>query len=86
MNVRLTRLAELLRRRLRVIADREFRERDPDAHLAVLRDASEALDEEYASLRGTLPARLNHFMQQASYQKALAFIEGDGPALEGSAH
>lgn len=86
MNERLSRLAELLRQRLRVIADHEFRDRDADAHLAALREASEALDEEYAALRGTLPPRLNHFMQQASYQKALAFIEGDDASLEGSAH
>lgn len=86
MNDHYARLAELLRRRLHVIADHEFRDRDPNAHLAALRQASEALEEEYTSLRGSLPARLNHFMRQASYQKALAFIEGDDESLAGSAH
>ena len=86
MNERFSHLAELLRRRLQVIADHKFRDHDPEAHLAALRDASEALEEEYASLRGSLPVRLNHFMQQASYQKALAFIEGDDASLADSAH
>ena len=68
-------LESLLRERLNVIADHALRDQDPAAHLEKLRDAAQALDQEYHSVRATLPARLNHFMQQSSYQKALAFIE-----------
>jgi phytoene dehydrogenase-like protein len=74
-------LAPLLQRRLEIIADQSFRERDADAHLAALREVSEEIDARYASLKKELPARLRHFMEQASYSKALDFIreqEGGG--------
>ena len=68
-------LAELLRQRLHVIADHQWRDRDPAGHLDKLREVSEALAAEHARLRPQLPPRLNHFMTQASYSKALEFIE-----------
>jgi len=69
-----SKLERLLRERLDVIADHALRDRNPAAHLEKLRDVSLALDQEHQTLRGALPARLNHFMQQSSYDKALAFI------------
>jgi hypothetical protein len=67
-------LATLLQKRLDVIADREFRERDADAHLAALREVSEALDATYRTMKPQLPPRLRHFMEQASYTKALEYL------------
>ena len=75
MKLGYSKLEPLLRERLAVIADHALRDRNPTAHLEKLRDVSQALDREYQALRTTLPARLKHFMQQSSYQKALAFIE-----------
>ncbi|RBP44526.1 hypothetical protein DES53_104347 [Roseimicrobium gellanilyticum] len=68
-------LAELLKKRLAVIADHELRQRDAEAHLAALRGVSEAIDAEHQRLRSQLDGRLRHFLQQASYQKALEWIE-----------
>jgi hypothetical protein len=75
MKSKFSNLERLLRDRLNVIADHGLRDRDPAAHLEKLREVSLALDQEYEGLRSGLPARLNHFMQSRSYQKALAFIE-----------
>ena len=68
-------LAGLLRRRLEVIADHAWRDRDADAHLEALQRVSEEIAQSHASLRGTLPPRLEHFMSGCSYDKALDFIE-----------
>ncbi|HSI63212.1 MAG TPA: hypothetical protein VLE43_08830 [Candidatus Saccharimonadia bacterium] len=67
-------LAALLKKRLDVIADNAFRTSDPEAHLTALREVSEAIDAEYQRLRPQLDGRLRHFLQQASYQKALEWI------------
>lgn len=68
-------LAELLQKRLTVIADSELRAKDPEAHLAALREVSEAIEAEHRRLRPQLDGRLRHFLQQASYQKALEWIQ-----------
>jgi hypothetical protein len=68
-------LAAMLRRRLDVIADHAFRDRDPEAHLNALREASEAITAWHDQHRGSLPGRLEHFLSGCSYHKALAFIE-----------
>lgn len=71
-------LAEALRKRLAVIADSALRERDPAAHLAKLRQASERI----LALEKELPAdthpQLRHFFQRCSYDKALLWIEEEG--------
>jgi plasmid stabilization system protein ParE len=77
-----TKLATLLKERLRAIADHELRDRDPAAHLKLLQEASEALEREAARLGRSLPPRLHHFMAQASYGKALEFLEGTPPPRE----
>ena len=68
-------LRQLLRRRLEVIADRDLRERDPAGQLRQLQEVSEAITAEHARLRPQLPPRLNHYLTQASLQKALDWIE-----------
>ncbi len=68
-------LCQLLHRRLEVIADRDLRERDPAGQLRQLQEVSEAIAAEHARLRPQLPARLNHYLTQASLQKALDWLE-----------
>ena len=75
MNPEFTALHALLQRRLEVIADHEFRDRDTSGHLNSLREVSEALAAEHARLRPVLPARLNHFLTQSSLTKALEYLE-----------
>lgn len=58
-----------------MIADHAFRTSDPEAHLTALRKVSEAIDAEYQRLKPQLDGRLRHFLQQASYQKALEWIQ-----------
>lgn len=67
-------LRELLTRRLTIIGDVALRESDPQAHLENLRAVSEALQAWHAQHRSQLPARLNHFMTQASFGKALDYL------------
>jgi hypothetical protein len=76
------RLAQLLRERLAIIADHSLRDSDPAAHLGKLKDVSLAISSLAKELAPTLPPRLNHFMERASYDKALAFLADqpiDGP-------
>jgi hypothetical protein len=67
-------LAALLEKRLEVIADRAFMQRDAEGHLAALRGVSHAIDSLFRELKPELPPRLRHFMEQASYTKALEYI------------
>jgi hypothetical protein len=76
------RLSQLLRERLAIIADHSLRDSDPATHLGKLKDVSLAISSLAKELAPTLPPRLNHFMERASYDKALAFLEDqpiDGP-------
>ena len=68
-------LTDALRERLAVIADRAWYARDPAGHLDRLR----AVSEQIAALRCQLPPpidpQLAHYLDRASYDKALAFLE-----------
>lgn len=68
-------LAEALRARLTVIADRELYARDPAAHLEQLKTASEKISHLGAQLPTSADPRLKHFLERCSYDKALAFLE-----------
>ena len=70
-------LTELLRKRLSVIADHAFRDRDPEAHLAALQEVSMAIMNLHQKLaeESPLPPRLEHFLANCSYDKALDFLE-----------
>ncbi len=82
----LNQLAGLLRRRLGIIADHAWRERDSSAHLAALRQVSLDIDQWTAHHGNGIPTRLAHFLERRSYDKALAFLEtGDNP-IEHHAH
>ncbi len=68
-------LRTLLQRRLDLIADHAFRDRDAAAHLEALKQVSEELGAEHLKLRSQLPPRLNHFLTQASFSKALEYLD-----------
>jgi hypothetical protein len=67
-------LRSLLQRRLDLIADHAFRDRDAAAHLEALKNVSEEIMAEHQRLRSDLPPRLNHFLTQASFSKALDYM------------
>ena len=71
-------LIDLLRRREAVIADHAWRDRDPAAHLDALRAVSEEISAWAAAHRGQADARLRHFLDNASFAKALAWLESGG--------
>jgi hypothetical protein len=70
-------LARALRERLRIIADEASR-RDPQQHMARLRDVSERIEALAANLPRPITPRLAHFLDRRSYDKALEFLEGRG--------
>jgi ERCC4-related helicase len=78
MNDAWPRLGEMLRRRLRLIGDQALRESDPAAQLDQLRRVSEEITEFHRMHQSQLPAKLNHFLERASFQKALEFLDEQG--------
>ncbi|MCB1232790.1 MAG: hypothetical protein KDN19_21275 [Verrucomicrobiae bacterium] len=70
-------LAGLLRRRVEIIRDTEWRDRDPAGHLEGLKTVSESIMAQHEALKGRLPPRLEHFFSNCSYGKALDFIENE---------
>lgn len=68
-------LRVLLQRRIDLIADHAFRDRDAAAHLEALKNVSEEIMAEHQKLRVQLPPRLNHFLTQASFSKALEYLD-----------
>lgn len=83
MSLDFSTLKALLQQRVAVIGDHAMRDADPASHLKALQEVSEAIEAEHQRLRGTLPGRLRHFLEQASYHKALAWIEEEGGAGKG---
>lgn len=68
-------LRTLLQHRIDLIADHAFRDRDPAAHLEALKTVSEEISAEHLRLKPQLPARLSHFLSQASFSKALEYLD-----------
>lgn len=68
-------LAEALRLRRALIADREFYARDPAGHLEQLKDASERITLLTRQLPAPVDPQLAHFLERCSFDKALAFLE-----------
>ena len=64
-------LIALLERRLEVIADADLRVRDPEKQLAELKDVSERISAFYSRHQSLLSPRLNHFLGNCSFDKAL---------------
>ena len=70
-------LAAALRERLAIIRDEESR-RDPEKHIARLREISKKIDNLAAALPKPIDPQLAHFLQRKSYDKALEFLQGRG--------
>lgn len=68
-------LIELLRRRESVIADHAWRDRDSAGHLEALKDVSMAIQAWKEEHDGSIDPRLEHFLGNASFAKALAFLQ-----------
>lgn len=86
-NDSMTRLAEALRHRVQIIADREWAKRDPSGHLDALRQVSGEIDACVAACGSNLSPRLSHFLERRSYEKALTCLEtGEAPPHEHHAH
>lgn len=64
-------LIHLLERRLEVIADQDLRESDPERQLALLQEVSEQISAFQHRHKANLSARLNHFLGNCSFDKAL---------------
>ena len=73
----LSELAQTLRERLAIIGDEESR-RDLSSHLDRLKEVSEKITNLERQLPPTTDARLRHFLQSCSYDKALALLESRG--------
>ncbi len=71
-------LADALRERLAVIADRELYERDPVAHLEKLKAASETITTSAAALPPPVDGDFAHYIHRASYAKALDWLQSRG--------
>jgi hypothetical protein len=67
-------LQALLQKRLDIIADHPFRDRDPAAHLAALKEISEAIQNYAEAHHREFDAKLRHYLTQSSYQKALEHL------------
>jgi hypothetical protein len=70
-----SKLIELLHRRIAIIADHVWRDRDATGHLEALKQVSEEISGWTAAHRTSVDARLRHYLGNASYQKALAHLE-----------
>jgi hypothetical protein len=73
-------LASLLIERESIIADHAWRDRDSSDHLAALIRVSEAINEWTSIHLSTIDPRLQHYLQNASYGKALAHLQSGGTA------
>ena len=70
-------LAEALRERLAVIADRDWFARDATGHLEALKAVSGRIELLAAALPPPLDPQLRHYLDRCSYDKALAFLNGE---------
>lgn len=71
-------LATLLHRRRDIISDHEFRDRDTLGHLEALKEVSEAISAWQEAHKTEISPRLQHFLTNASFDKALVYIESEG--------
>jgi hypothetical protein len=68
-------LTTLLRRRVAIIADHAWRDRDAAEHLEALKSVSEEITTWTLAHRIEVDAQMRHYLANASYQKALAHLE-----------
>ncbi len=79
-------LVSALRSRLEIIADRAWYARDPEGHLNALMAVSAKIESHSAELPAPVHPQLQHYLERRSYDKALAFLEGQPPEDIGHAH
>jgi hypothetical protein len=68
-------LIALLRRRVSIISDHAWRDRDALTHLEALKVVSEEISNWIVSYQEKVDPKLRHYLANASYQKALAHLE-----------
>jgi hypothetical protein len=68
-------LRDALQERLRIVANHDLRDRDPQAHLDQLKIAASRLDAAIARLPAQCDPDLRHYLNRQSYLKALAWLE-----------
>ena len=68
-------LTTLLRRRVTIIADHAWRDRDAAKHLNALKEVSEEITAWTLAHRTSVDAQLRHYLGNSSFQKALAHLE-----------
>lgn len=68
-------LTELLRRRISIIEDHGWRDRDPADHLEALKAVSEDIAAWTAAHRTSVDAQLRHYLGNSSFQKALEHLQ-----------
>ena len=66
-------LIELLEKRLSIISDTHLRESNPELQLRELQSVSEGIVAFHRANRDAIPVRLNHFLENCSFEKALAW-------------
>ena len=69
-----SKLQALLELRLKVIADSNLRENNPEEQLRQLQNVSEDITHCTNEAKG-IPQQLNHFLKQSSLNKALDFVK-----------
>ena len=77
MSAQYKELAKLLQQRLDVIGDQHLRENDPDEQLKQLQEVSESIMRLHQEMASKLKPRLAHFLENCSYDKALAWIKSE---------
>lgn len=65
-------LVRLLERRLAVIADHAWRDRDPDGQMRALQEVSQEIADWAARHAGATDFHMQHYLQNCSFDKALA--------------
>ena len=67
-------LHEAVKKRIDLVADHAFRDRDPAGHLAALKSAAAELDALVKALPADCDPNLRHYLERQSYLKALAWL------------
>jgi hypothetical protein len=75
MNKAFSDLRDALQERLRIVANHDLRDRDPQSHLHQLKLAASRLDTAIAQLPSQCDPDLRHYLSRQSYLKALAWLE-----------
>jgi hypothetical protein len=70
-------LVGALKERLAVIGDRDWFARDASGHLEALKAVSGRIELLAAALPPPLDPQLRHYLDRCSYDKALAFLNGE---------